>query len=139
MQITTIDPVEAIDTPLVETKKDLAMHKAGASREASYKAMAEGLKARRVSVQKDGSTVDEPDHMTRLKAAEMIARVNGDMKQSEVTVDNRKVNITGVPSEMVTSLLAMVSDVKAQIEGLRSSGRQTGDIIDTVATEVGIG
>lgn len=126
--------METLETEL-ETPKVRAMTKAGASREASYKAIADGLRARKVSVQKDGSTIDEPDHQVRLKAAEMIARMNGDLK-ADVMVDNRKVTIgmVGVSREAVKGLMEMAEDVKRQIEGLRQSGRQTGEVIEAVVT-----
>lgn len=113
------------------SKKELALNKAGATREAGAKAIAEALGATKVVVvDKFGSTTEEPDHLVRLKAEEMRARYVGDLK--EISVDNRTVNIntTGVSVEAVKDIINMIASVKLQLDGLRESGSQTGEIID---------
>lgn len=112
-----------------QTKKDIALQKAGATREVAYKTMVEGLSATITKYDRDGDSLGEqPDYSTRLKSAELISRLNGDLKEN--VVDNRVVNISGVSAEAMSGLLAMVADVKEQLLALRTSGRQTGEIID---------
>lgn len=111
------------------SKKELALSKAGATREIAYNTMVSALTAESMTVDKFGDEHMTPDHSSRLKAAELISRLNGDLK-TETTIDNRTVNINGINAEAVTSLLHMVKDVAEQLASLRSSGRQTGEIID---------
>lgn len=122
------------DEPTPTGKKQLALIKAGATREIAYKTMVDGLEAESMTVDKFGSEHFTPDHSSRLKAAELISRLNGDLK-TETTIDNRTVNITGVSNEAVSELLHMVKDVANQLVAIRTNGQQTGEIIDVcVAT-----
>lgn len=113
------------------SKKELALTKAGATREASYKTMVDGLSATTLTIDKYGDEHEHPDHNVRLKSAELISRLNGDLK-TETTIDNRSVTINtdGVSTEIIKGMMAMVEDVKNQLDALRVNGRQTGDIID---------
>lgn len=125
-------PVVTRLTEVVTTgmgKKELALEKAGATREVAYKTMVDGLEAESMTVDKFGDEHMTPDHSSRLKAAELISRLNGDLK-TETIVDNRTVNISGVGAESIGVLLHMVKDVAEQLRALRSSGQQTGEIID---------
>lgn len=112
-------------------KKELALVKAGATREASYKTMVDGLSANTITIDKYGDEHEYPDHNVRLKSAELISKLNGDLK-TETTIDNRSVTINtdGVSVEIIKGMMDMVKDVKNQLEALRVNGRQTGDIID---------
>lgn len=111
-------------------KKELALNKAGATRENAYNAMVEALKATIVKYDRDGECLGEsPDYSTRLKSAELISRLNGDLKDT-LTVDNRTVVITGVSADVVKVLTDMVKDVGEQLRALRGNGMQTGEIID---------
>lgn len=110
-------------------KKELALSKAGATRDIAYKAMVEALSAETMVLDKFGGEHLTPDHSSRLKSAELISKLNGDLK-TETTIDNRTVNINGLNTEAVTSLLHMVKDVASQLQALRTSGQQTGEIID---------
>ena len=112
----------------IETNKEIALRAAGATREASYKTMVEGLQAESMTVDKFGDEHMTPDHSSRLKAAELISKLNGDLKDSP-TVDNRVVNIS-IGSEGLEALVEMVRDVGEQLRVLRESGQQTGEIID---------
>lgn len=110
------------------SKKELALINAGATREVAYKTMVDGLSALTITVDKFGVEHESPDTSNRLKSAEMIARLHGDLK-TDVVVDNRQVKIS-VGADAVKELLGMVADVKEQMEMLRTDGRQTGEIID---------
>lgn len=125
-------PVEAPSTEIACTgmgKKELALERAGATRDIAYKTMVAGLDAESMTVDKFGLEHTTPDHSSRLKAAELISRLNGDLK-NETVVDNRTVNINSIDTEAFTSLLHMVKDVASQLQALRTSGQQTGEIID---------
>jgi hypothetical protein len=113
----------------VLTKKESALVRAGATREVAYKTMVAGLEAESMTVDKFGDEHMTPDHSSRLKAAELISRLNGDLKDSP-TVDARQITINGISGEAVETLLHMVSDVSKQLSALRTSGQQTGEIID---------
>lgn len=117
----------------IGNKKQIALERAGATREASYKAMVEGLSAMSMTVDKFGDEHFTEDHTARLKSAELISRLNGDLKESP-TVDNRTVTITGIGTEAMEALFGMVKDVTEQLVALRNSGQQTGEIIDVDAT-----
>lgn len=112
--------------------KDQAMEKAGATREVAYRAYVEATKAELVHYDRYGDEVGrEPDHPTRIKAADSISRLNGDMKDQLVAQPTSlTINITS--SELKT-LMEMASDVKNQLSSLRTDGHQTGEIIDVVA------
>lgn len=124
--------VDELDTGVL-SKKELALETAGATREASYKAMVAALEARSMTVDKFGDEHFTEDHSSRLKAAELISRLNGDLKTSEVVVDNRSVVVTGVTTEVLGELLHMVKDVAVQLRSLAASGRQTGEVISVQA------
>lgn len=108
--------------------KSTQLEKSGATREASYKAIVGGLTATKMTVDKFGIEHIEDDHTSRLRAAEMIARLNGDLK-TDTVIDNRQVTIT-IGKEDLVPLIDMVKDVNKQLLQLKDSGRQTGEIID---------
>lgn len=114
------------------SKKDIALSKAGATREVAYQTMVSALGAETMIVDKFGYKHLTADHSSRLKAAELISRLNGDLKTDAVT-SSAVVNIN-VSAESATSLLHMVKDVALQLSSLRGSGRQTGEIIDITCT-----
>jgi hypothetical protein len=115
--------------PEVLTPKELRMEKAGATREAAYKVLVEGLSAETMTLDKFGGEHVAPDNPSRLRASEMILKMRGDIRP-ETVVDNRTVNISGVSGEVTSQLLHMVKDVAMQLAALRTSGQQTGEIID---------
>lgn len=119
--------VEDAGVGAVGGKKEVALKKAGATREAAYKVMVEALGAETLVVDKFGDEHRAEDHGARLKAAEMISKLNGDMK--EVVVDNRTYNtlIQATPEE-IKVFMEMVEDVRGQLERLESSGHQTGEV-----------
>lgn len=110
-------------------KKELALKTTGATREVAYRAMVAGLEAKSMTVDKFGEEHFCEDHSARLKAAELISRLNGDLK-TDVVVDNRQVTVTGVGAEAMAELVEMVRGVSLQLEALREGGQQTGEIID---------
>lgn len=114
---------------MVTNKKEIALEKAGATRDVSYKTMVNALEAESMTVDKYGTEHMTPDHSSRLKAAELISRLNGDLK-TDTVIDNRVVNISGISTEVMTGLLHMVKDVADQLRSLRSNGCQTGEILD---------
>lgn len=115
--------------------RELKLQKSGATREASYKAIVSGLSATKMTVDKFGIEHWEDDHTSRLRAAELVARLNGDLK-TETVIDNRQITITASQADVAT-LLAVVSDVKLQIENLKRDGHQTGEIIDIAYKHTG--
>lgn len=115
-----------------QDSKENSMIKAGATREESYKAIVRGLTCKKMTVDKFGEEHYEDDTTNQLRSAEIISRMNGDLRP-ETMVDNRVVNISGIPSEAIVSLVDMVKDVSQQLASLRVSGRQTGEIIDVDA------
>lgn len=112
----------------LETRKEQAMVVAGATREEAYKAIVRGLTAKKMTVDKFGEEHFEEDTTNQLRSAEIISRMNGDMK-TDVVVDNRVVNIS-IGKDDLVPLMKVVEDVRIQLEGLRSNGKQTGEIID---------
>lgn len=114
------------------TRKELALNKAGATREAGAKAIAEALHATKIiQLDKFGTTAEEPDHAMRLKAEELRARYVGDLKPDNSPVTNvAVVNTTGVTPSMIQGMIDMISSVDFQLRGLKASGSQTGEIID---------
>lgn len=112
----------------IVSKKELALEKAGATREAAYKAVVNGLTARKMTVDKFGEEHYEEDTTNQLRAAEIISKLNGDIK-NETVIDNRQVHIS-VGKEDIKPLLEIVANVNAQLAALKASGRQTGEIID---------
>lgn len=110
------------------SKKDLALITAGATREASYAAMVSGLTAETMSLDKFGNEHTSPDHPSRLRAAELISKLNGDLKESPIT-NNVSVTMTITPSDLALFTL-IVTGMKEEIMNLRASGRQTGEVID---------
>ena len=124
-------PQVALPTSVETThtgKKELALEKAGATRERAYMTMVAGLEAESMTVDKFGDEHMTPDHGSRLKAAELISRLNGDLKE-QPSIDARSVTIN-VGAESVTELLNMVADVAQQLRNLKTSGQQTGEILD---------
>lgn len=121
--------LNSVETAVPTGRKEKALEKAGATRAIAYKTMVSALEAETMTLDKYGEEHTAPDHSSRLKAAELISRLNGDLK-AETVIDNRVVNIQGVPQEVLTGLLNMVKDVSEQLVALRTSGQQTGEIID---------
>lgn len=120
-----MNELKVIDT------KEVAMQKAGATREESYKAIVRGLNSKKMTIDKFGEEHFEEDTTNQLRSAEIISRMNGDLKPDTV-VDNRSVsiNMSNVSNEILQGMLDMVKDVKGQLASLRTSGHQTGEIID---------
>lgn len=114
-----------------EESKLTAMAKSGATREAAYNALVRGLTSKKMTIDKFGDEHFEDDTASQIRSAEIISRMNGDMK-ADIAIDNRRVNINmvGINKEMVEGLMAMALDVKEQLAQLRVSGQQTGEIID---------
>ena len=112
------------------SKKEIALNKAGATRERAYKAYVEALGATITKYDREGDVLGvEPDFPTRIKAADSISRLNGDMKEG-VLVDNRQINIGTITVESMSILINTVKDVNEQLRLLPISGQQTGEIID---------
>lgn len=111
-----------------EDKKIEVLNKAGATREAGARVIADAMVANRTTVDKYGDEHVEPDHTIRLRAEELRAKYTGDIKP-DGTVSNQTVVIQ-VGTDAVKELIGMVSDVRLQIAALRTDGRQTGEIID---------
>lgn len=112
----------------VEVRKEIALSRAGATREVAYKAIVEGLNSETMVLDKFGNEHYTPDTTSRLRAAEMISKLNGDLKNDGATTQV-SINIGATPDE-IKALIDMADDVKRQVASLRTSGRQTGDIID---------
>lgn len=125
-----IVPVEAL------SPKDQRMERAGATRELAYKTFVEGTSAMTMTLDKFGEEHYAPDHSTRIRAGEMIAKMRGDIKP-ETVVDNRVVNINGVSDDILKGLIGIVADVSQQLRDLKGSGKQTGEIIDVVVDPAG--
>lgn len=134
-QVGTKKKEKALDNlsfPTDDTPKGRALIKAGATRAVAYETMVNGLAAESMTVDKFGAEHMTPDHGSRLKAAELISRLNGDLKTTEVSIDNRVVYINVTPSDLEL-FIKVVSDIKDEIRGLRANGRQTGEVIDVNA------
>ncbi len=102
------------------TNKETRMEKAGASREASYKVLAASLTANDIVLDKFGGEHEVPNHPVRLKAAETIARMNGDIKpDGSVTVTTNNISITAAEFEAIVAKY-----------GAPKILRQSGEIID---------
>lgn len=117
----------------VEDKKSVALSEAGVNRKLIYGVLKEGLLASkvRIDVDENGDTIqiEEPDHSTRHKFLDTALRVMGDLK-GDAMIDNRKVSINmgGVNKEEVSKMMDMVKDVRDQLDGLKGSGSQTGEV-----------
>lgn len=111
------------------TKKEIAILESGATRERAYNKLVEMTDARNIVLDKFGEEHSVPDNPTQLRAAELILRVNNDLKEG-VTIENKTVNISGVSEKMVGGLLDMVKDMTAQLKALKANGCQTGEILD---------
>lgn len=111
-------------------KKEVALQKAGATRELAYKTYVEATKAETVHYDRYGEEVGrEPNHEVRVRAADSISRLNGDLKDTGTVGIGTQVNII-VGKDEVLELMKMVNTVKEEINGLRCNGRQTGEIIE---------
>lgn len=107
------------------SRKETVMEKSGATREKSWIAVADGLGATKMIVDKFGDEHIEVDHSIRLRAAELIARAVGDIKP-DGSITN---NIALLPTISPDDMAALVAMVKAQ--GMRDrSIEQTGEVID---------
>ena len=112
---------------IIEDKKMTVMERAGATRERSWRAVAEALVAEKITVDKFGDEHVEPDHNTRLRAAEMIAKATGDIRADTGGVTNTQINIS-CSKEEVNNLLTFMQSTKAR----ESAIEQSGEIIDVV-------
>lgn len=114
------------------SKKEIALNNSGATREAAYRAYADALSATTIKYDRDGESMGaHPDYQTRIKAADSISRLNGDMK-ADGSVTVQTINIS-VGKEEIKALLNMASDVREQLSQLKVSGKQTGEVIDVQA------
>ena len=118
-----ISLVETKSTSMAETKQEV-MEKVGATRVASLTAVVDGLSATKMTIDKYGEEHIEPDHNIRLKSAEMIARMNGDIKP-DGTISNTQVNIACSSAE-IKELMEFVNG--RRVGSVR--GQQSGEIID---------
>lgn len=75
--------VIVLDTNSSMTKKEIAMERAGAGRKVAYQALAEACTATKITIDKYGEEHTEPDTANRLRAAELISRMNGDLKDKQ--------------------------------------------------------
>ena len=121
-------PIENLPTEQL-TPKEQRMESAGLTRQKAYGKLVEMCEAQVMTLDKFGGEHVAPDNPTQLRAAEMILKMRGDIRP-ETVIDNRVVNIAGIPAEVTKGLIEMVADVKAQLEKLQNSGQQTGEIID---------
>lgn len=111
------------------SKKDLALKTAGATRELAYKTLVEACQATIIKYDRDGEYLGEQaDYATRVKAAESISRLNGDLREQVMVGAN--VTVINIGSDALQGLMIMVKDVAEQLSALRTSGQQTGEIID---------
>ena len=115
-------------TEVISTKEK-KMVDAGLTREKSYRKIVDMMDAKVMTLDKFGGEHLAEDNSTQLRAAEMHLKMTGDIRP-ETLVDNRTVNISGVSAELANGLLHMLKDVASQLTALRSSGQQTGEIID---------
>jgi len=111
--------------------KQLAMERAGATREESYKAMVRGLTSTTTIIDKFGEEHIFPDTTNQLRAAELITKAHGDWKEG-ATINNNNVRIEmgEVRTTLLEGVMEMGRDLAQQIKQLNGSGRQTGEIID---------
>ena len=110
------------------TPKELRMEVAGATREAAYKALVDGLTSEVMVLDKFGGEHTAPDTNARLRASELILKMRGDIKPDNA-IDNRTVSIN-ITNGDITELTGMIEDVRKQLASLGASGQQTGEIID---------
>lgn len=118
-------------SPNIETltKKEVSLIEAGATRKAAYEAMVSALNAKTIALDKFGGEHESPDHATRIRAAEMISKLHGDLKEN--VVDNRVVNVAlNVTAGELATFCDMVKDVQEQLANLSTNGKQTGEVID---------
>ena len=120
--------MEKLPEVCVKDSKEVALVKAGATREKYIQKVVDKLEAKNVIVDKFGDEHIVDDNTTQLKAAEILSKLHGDSK--EVLVDNRTYNtvIQASPAELA-AFSEMVADVKAQLATLTASGRQTGVVM----------
>ena len=110
-------------------KKSSALIKTGATREKAYSTMVEALGAESVQLDKFGDEHTSPDYQARLKAAELISKLHGDMKETSIgslTVNN----VISISPEELRVFTDMVRSVRDELATLTTSGRQTGEVID---------
>jgi len=96
------------------------MTTAGATREKSWEAIAGALEATKMTLDKFGEEHIEPDHNTRLRAAELIAKATGDIKPDGAVTNN--VVTIGISADEFKALLLSAGKV--------SDSGQSGEIID---------
>jgi len=106
------------------SKQELALIKAGATRERGAAAIAEALVATKMTIDKYGEEHIEPDHAMRLRAEEIRAKMVGDIKPDGGVVNNSVV--IGISADEFKALLmtARKNVVDVKIE----NGGQSGDI-----------
>lgn len=125
-------------TPSVETKqspkdkKSVALQKAGVTTEKVISSLSEHLVATvHTTVYDDmgrASSVEVPNYPVQEKAQEKLIRVM-ELVKPEVGPVAVNINI-GMSASEVKMLMEMASDVKSQLDSLRGSGKQTGEVID---------
>lgn len=116
------------------SKKDLALETAGITRKLTYTTLKEHLTATITerSMDENGDEIirEVPNYSVQEKAIEKILRITGDIKpDNSVTQTGVQINIGGKPEE-VSILLEMLQGVKRELSELKTSGKQTGEIID---------
>lgn len=108
--------------------KENALAKAGATRELAYRTYVEATKATITRYDKYGEFLgEEPDHSTRVRAADSISRLNGDLKEEVGVAGNINV-VINIGASALKELVDLVRDVNDQLS--RNDGKQSGAIID---------
>lgn len=113
--------------PLGETKREVALNTAGATKKVAYEKVVSKLDAKSLTVDKFGDEHISDDNTTQLRAAELILRLHNDIKPDGSvtnTVVHTTINVTG-------------AEMQGYIEEARrlrvlDSKQQTGEIIDIV-------
>ncbi len=108
--------------------KELRMERAGATRESAYKAVVDGLTAQSMTLDKFGEEHYSSDTSSRLRSAEIILKLRGDLKPDNL-VENKTVNVN-ISTADLSPLLELVNDVREQLSRVKIEGHQTGEIID---------
>lgn len=102
--------------------KHYVMESVGATRERSWKAVAEALDATKLIVDKFGEEHVEIDHTIRLRAAELIGKATGDIKADNTVTTNIQ-NVAVLNPDTAEKIIKVLSKGRGNIG-------QTGEIID---------
>jgi nicotinate-nucleotide pyrophosphorylase len=111
--------------------KEKKMVEAGLTREKSYRKIVDMMEAKTMVLDKFGGEHFSEDNPTQLRAAEMHLKMTGDIKPENFT-ENKVVNVN-ISSGAFDKMVEWVKDMRAQMVALKSSGQQTGEIIDVRA------